>query len=97
MWCLYVQDLLKDFLDKKDRGELMIQKATSLLKTILKEVSASLKDIFYDNVGSQSKHITQPTPLYRFINCKVDAGFPESPLYKAESAEDVTWLKNRNK
>ena len=42
LWCLCVQDLLKDFLDKKDKGELMIQKATSLLKTILKEVSAVL-------------------------------------------------------
>jgi len=32
--------LLKDFLDKKDKGELSIQKTTNLLKTILKEVSA---------------------------------------------------------
>ncbi len=32
------QDLLKDFLDKQDNGELLIQKATGLLETILKEV-----------------------------------------------------------
>ena len=75
MWCLYVQDLLKDFLDKKDRGELMIQKATSLLKTILKEVSASLKDIVYDNVGSRSKHITQPIAYTGSLILKLMLGF----------------------
>lgn len=32
------EDLLKDFLDKKDNGELLIQKTTNLLQTILKEV-----------------------------------------------------------
>lgn len=32
------QDQLKDFLEKKERGELMIQKTSNLLKTILKEV-----------------------------------------------------------
>ena len=35
---LALQDLLKDFLDKKGKGELMIQKASNLLHTILKEV-----------------------------------------------------------
>ena len=32
------QDKLKDFLDKKDRGELLIQKASNLLQSILKKV-----------------------------------------------------------
>ena len=32
------EDLLKDFLDKKEKGELLIQKTTNLLQTILKEV-----------------------------------------------------------
>ena len=39
------QDLLKDFLDKKDKGELMIQKASNLLKTILKEVKPTTGSI----------------------------------------------------
>ena len=37
--CITLQDLLKDFLEKKDNGELMIQKTSNLLKTILKEVA----------------------------------------------------------
>lgn len=38
MFSFLWQDLLKDFLEKKDKGELMIQKTSNLLKTILKEV-----------------------------------------------------------
>lgn len=56
-----VQDLLKDFLDKKDKGELMIQKATNLLKTILKEVSASLRrKLLHDKVSSSLISTHQP-------------------------------------
>merc|ERR1712136_367242 len=36
------EDLLKDFLGKKERGELLIQKTNNLLSTILKEVSLSV-------------------------------------------------------
>jgi len=36
------EDLLKDFLGKKERGELLIQKTHNLLSTILKEVSLSV-------------------------------------------------------
>lgn len=35
------EDLLKDFLEKKEKGELMIQKTSNLLTTILKEVKLS--------------------------------------------------------
>lgn len=38
MAVVILQDQLKDFLDKKERGELMIQKTSNLLKTVLKEV-----------------------------------------------------------
>ena len=34
-----LQDLLKDFLDKKEKGELMVQKSTNLLQTILTDVT----------------------------------------------------------
>lgn len=34
----FFQDLLKDFLDKKEKGELLIQKTHSLHKTILNKV-----------------------------------------------------------
>lgn len=33
-----IQDLLKDFLDKKEKGELAIQKTHNLLQTILRPV-----------------------------------------------------------
>lgn len=41
-YSLVLQDQLKDFLEKKERGELMIQKTSNLLKTILKEVQQPL-------------------------------------------------------
>ena len=34
----FFQDKLKDFLDKKENGELLIQKASNLLHSILKKV-----------------------------------------------------------
>jgi len=41
------QDKLKDFLDKKDRGELLIQKASNLLQSILKKVG-----VWFHNVDT---------------------------------------------
>lgn len=37
-FCYNQKDKLKDFLDKKERGELLIQKASNLLGNILKKV-----------------------------------------------------------
>jgi len=34
----YFQDLLKDFLGKRERGELLIQKTQNLLENILRKV-----------------------------------------------------------
>lgn len=34
----FLQDKLKDFLEKKENGELLIQKASNLLQNILKQV-----------------------------------------------------------
>ena len=39
MYVCYLQDQLKDYLDKKERGELTVQKKTNFIKTILKKVS----------------------------------------------------------
>lgn len=35
---IHLQDKLKDFLEKKESGELLIQKASNLLQNILKKV-----------------------------------------------------------
>ena len=34
-----VQEQLKDFLERKDRGELTVQKKTNFLKTVLRKVN----------------------------------------------------------
>lgn len=44
MLSVCLQDLLKDFLDRKEKGELLVQKSTNLLATILKEVLLSPGD-----------------------------------------------------
>lgn len=40
-----MQDQLKDFLDKKDKNQLLIQKATNLLKTLLRPVCCIMSNI----------------------------------------------------
>ncbi|CAH3109679.1 unnamed protein product [Porites lobata] len=45
------EDKLKDFLDKKERGELLIQKASNLLQSILKKVSLSVSHDGYLHFG----------------------------------------------
>ena len=52
-----LQDLLKDFLEKKEKGELMIQKTSNLLTTILKEVST-----VGDPMPVASMHAFAPCP-----------------------------------
>lgn len=36
---LLMQEIVKDFLDKKEKNQLLIQRSTNLLKTLLKPVS----------------------------------------------------------
>lgn len=45
------EDKLKDFLEKKEKGELLIQKASNLLQSILKKVSLSVSHDGYLHFG----------------------------------------------
>ena len=40
-----IQEQLKDFIEKQEKGELLIQKTHNLLKTILRKVSQAVLEI----------------------------------------------------
>ncbi|XP_003386638.1 PREDICTED: cilia- and flagella-associated protein 161-like [Amphimedon queenslandica] len=65
------EDLLKDFLDKKEKGELHIQKAHNLLQTVLKKVELSpLSSDGYLRIGDKVnlKHIPTNSVVSAFMS-----------------------------
>lgn len=46
-----MQDLVKDFLDKKEKNQLLVQRSSNLLKTLLQPVSIQKFMIFVNDQG----------------------------------------------
>ncbi|CAI8016469.1 Cilia- and flagella-associated protein 161 [Geodia barretti] len=55
------EEQLKDFLEKKDRGELTVQKKTNFLKTILRNVELSKPSDGYLHIGDRVCLLHTPT------------------------------------
>ncbi len=66
VWLL--QDLLKDFLDRKEKGELLVQKSTNLLQTILKEIPLSSCSDGYLHIGDRVCLLHAPTNSVLSVN-----------------------------
>ena len=49
--CAYLQDMLKDHLEKKDRGELEIQKASQLRGSVLAQVRTIVICLLMTNIA----------------------------------------------
>lgn len=50
-----MQDLVKDFLDKKEKNQLLVQRSSNLLKTLLQPVSIVKFMIFVNDQGDYNR------------------------------------------
>ena len=75
------EDMLKDFLDKKEKGELLIQKTHSLYKTILNKVDLSPSYDGFVHFGDLVEIFNPETEVV------LSANMPEGRMYEALALE----------